>query len=166
MFDVTQSRELQATVLAFKTAPRRVRTFMRTAARKRLNALWVPGLRGRIGAVSLAAGTSATRFLRQMIVRGARAKVESDSFTMTAANGRALKGGLSPAFEWPAAEFGFNARRNADGRALGGNLPPRNEDGWVAWPTAREAGPKIVAGWVEGAVAGIVQGAELETVGA
>ncbi len=168
MIDVRVSSELQATVFAFKTAAPNVRREMRKAARQGINKIWAPGLRSRAD----------NRMERQVLVRGARAKVESDTFSLQAATSqRALSGGLDPYSQWPGVEFGATTKvrevyvysRRA-GRSFprdqvaGAQFKPRKKSGYVIYPTVRDVGPKVVAAWVRGAVRGIVKSTEMETV--
>lgn len=147
MFDVQDSRELQAIVLAFKLADRRVRNVMKATARKTLNAVWRPALASR----------ATSKLQARVLVAGARAKVGSDSFSMLAATRkRPLSGGLIPADEWHGAEFG--ARRKGLER-----FGARVDDGKVIYPATRDEAPRVVAAWIEGAVAGLATGTEMET---
>lgn len=161
MIDVRTSAELQATIFALKSAERRVKPMMKAAARKRLNAIWRPALQAR----------AANELQRRTIVKGARAKVGSDDFTMLAATSRrALSGGMTPDTQWHGAELGATPRRatvtingHRRDQVINRNFGFRTARGKVAFPAARETGPRIVAGWVEGVVAGLVAGTELET---
>lgn len=168
MIDVRESRELSAIIFAFKTAAPSVRREMRKGARKEINQLWAPGLRSR----------AKNRQERQVLVRGARSKVESDTFSLQAATSqRMLSGGLDPYSQWPGVEFGANTQvkevyvwRSSAGRSfkrkqvMGAQFKPRRKSGYVIYPTAREVGPQVVAAWVRGAVKGIVHRTEMETV--
>lgn len=156
MLDVRRSRELQGIVLLLKTADRPVRKEMRAAARRELNALWKPTI---------------DRFVRtpqqqKVLARGARANVQSDTFTLLAATSRrALSGGLVPVNRWQGTEFGANPKQVSvqwRGRqrrqTIGKNFGPRTPKGNVVYPAVRKVGPRVVAAWVNGIVKGLAQG--------
>lgn len=162
MFDIRKSRELQAVVLLLKSASTPVRREMRAGARRELNALWQPELARR----------ATTRLQERTIVRGARSKVQSDTFTMVAATSkRFLSGGLDPSTQWPGVEFGATPRTvevTVKGRTrkqrINAGFGARTRRGKVAYPAAREIGPRIVAAWVNGLIKGLAQGnKDLET---
>lgn len=160
--DVAASRELQATVALLKAAPSRIRTYMKQAARKRLNQLWRPALQARVG----------SKLQRRAILAGARAKVENDTFSMLAATRTtALSGGLVPADQWHGPELGMVPKQRevriagrVRSQAIGRNFGWRNPQGKVAYPAAREVGPEAVQAWTEAVVAGAVKGTAAETV--
>lgn len=167
MIDVGRSRELTAVILTFKTAPARVRSEMKKEARKELNRLWKPELERR----------ATTRQQKRVLVTGARAKVGSDTFSMLAATSRRrLSGGLLPNTQWPGAEFGMSPRlttvraRSRKGvsftyrRRTGNQFPNRRKKGYVVYPAARDTGQRVVAGYVVGAVRGLLNSTEMETV--
>lgn len=156
MLDVRKSPELQAVILLLKTAATPARREMRAGARRALNELWKPTVEQ----------FATTNQQRQVIARGARANVGSDSFTMLAATSRRpLSGGLNPTANWQGAEFGASPkvvavswrgkRRN---QTIGKNFGPRAKSGRVAYRAARETAPRIVAAWVNGIVRGLAQG--------
>lgn len=156
MIDVRKSRELQAVILLLKSAAAPARREMRAGARRELNKLWKPALQAR----------ARTRLQQQALVKGARGKVQSDTFTMLAATSRRpLSGGLVPDARWPGVEFGMTPRkaevtirgkqrRQTVGKAFGA----REKRGKVVYPVARAIAPKIVAAWVNGIVKGLAQG--------
>lgn len=156
MFDVRKSPELQAVILLLKTAAAPVRREMRAGARRELNSLWKPTLE-RFARTPLQA---------KVLVRGSRSKVASDTFTMLAATSRRpLSGGLLPAAEWHGAEFGAHPkvtevtiRGHRRKQTVGKNFGPRMSKGRVAFPSARQTGPQVVAAWVNGLVRGLAQG--------
>lgn len=152
---ITDSPELLAVILTLKQSGPAVRKEMRAAARKEANGLWKPLLNER----------AQTRHQQAVIVKGARVNVSLDKFELLAATSRrALSGGLIPASQWHGAEFGMTPKaityvRNgstvkSDSGAQFGARVPR---GQVVFPSARKAGPRIVAAWIHGAVRGLTQ---------
>lgn len=156
MLDVRRSPELQGVILILKTADRSVRKEMRAAARRELNELWKPALER----------FATTPLQTKVLVRGARAKVQSDTFTLVAATSRrALSGGLVPVNRWQGAEFGatpkqvsVTIRGKQRKQTIGRNFGPRQPRGKVVYPAIRKVGPRVVAAWVNGVVKGLAQG--------
>ena len=143
-------------ILLLKTAAAPVRRELRTGARRELNALWKPTVER----------FAVTRQQQQVIARGARSKVGSDSFQMLAATSRRqLSGGLDPSTQWQGPEIGASPRvitvqyrGKSRKQVKGNNFPRRAARGQVAYRAARETGPRIVAAWVNGIVRGLAQG--------
>lgn len=116
---------------------------------------------------------SSTKPERKLIATGASADVQPAGFTLTAAQGPSLSGGLGQTDkDWTAVEFGMtpvqitNSKRRkkiriaGSGREVstvtkiwvGKNLRPRNAKGYVALPATRKYGPQYVAAWVYGLI--------------
>lgn len=159
MIDVRRSPELQAAILACRRVDADLRKAIFAASRKSVNALWQPGLGRR----------AHTAMAQRVIVKGARAAIRVDGFTLTAATSkRALSGGLVPTYDWPGLEFGARSRKatftqkSPLGRSysvtktVNRQFKGRTKDGQIAYDTASEVGTKTVAAWVEAVVTTIV----------
>lgn len=154
MLKVADHPELQAAALLFNTADGPVQQEMKVAARAELDAVWTPAL----------AAQASTRLQNAVIVDGARSLVHEYGFTMTAANGPPLRNGLDPGTQWQGSEFGMTPKQvsvRIRGRerkqTVGRQFGPRRRKGKVAYPAARETGPRIVAAWVHGLVRGLAR---------
>jgi hypothetical protein len=159
VIDVRRSPELQAAILACKRVDGDLRKAIYAASRQSVNALWVPALGRR----------ARTLRAQRVIVKGARAAIRTDGFTLHAATSRrALSGGLVPATEWQGDEFGARTRkatftqRSRLGKSyrvsktVNRQFPGRTKDGRIAFDAASEVGTKTVAAWVQAVVTTIV----------
>lgn len=155
MLDVRRSPELQAAILAMKSADRDLRRDIYAEARARLGGEWVPALRQR----------ATTRMQEAILIKGARTRVGTDGFRMVAASSRRkLRGGLIPSEQWAGAEFGARARRvtvqthSRKGKAytvtktINRQFPSRVKDGRVVFDAASALGTRLVALWVRAIV--------------
>jgi hypothetical protein len=151
MLDVRGSRELQATVLALKRADRSIRLGINKTARSRIRPIWQGELSAR----------ARTPLERRVILAGARANASDRGVQLVAASsGRPLSGGLVPANDWPAVEFGADVhrirvrQRSRAGRAyvrpltINRQFYARQKDGMIAFDAASETGTRLVALWV------------------
>jgi hypothetical protein len=152
MLDVTQSRELQATIYALRQARRDIRLDINKTARNRLKPLWIAELGAR----------ARTRVERRVILTGARVTASDRGLKFVAASStRPLRGGLVPSWQWAGYEFGARTQRiqvrqrSRRGRAYVRNLTinrqfrGRQQDGMIAFDAASKAGTRLVATWVE-----------------
>jgi hypothetical protein len=166
LIDVQRSPELQATIIACKRVDADLRKAIFAASREAINPLWLPGLNRR----------ATTKGQQMVIVKGARAAIRVDGFSLFAATSKKkLRGGLQPSTQWQAFEFGANTRVKKDvqtksrlGKAytvskrINVQFPDRVKNGKVAFDTASEVGTKAVAAWVVAVVTTIVQATEGE----
>lgn len=103
-----------------------------------------------------------TAFEHRVLVQGARIRVGTQGFTVTAATSRkALRGGLKPVEDWHAAEFGSypkkatiettspKGKRYTVTKMINTQLRRRNRQGFVVMPAARNIGHRLVALWVQ-----------------
>ena len=161
MLDVRQSPELQAALLAFKLASRELKTTLRTGSRQAINAEWVPALTSRAGT-----------FQTKVLVKGARAKVGNEGFSLTAAtSSKALSGGLIPSQQWAGAEFGATPKkqtittRSRKGKAytmtrtINRQFAARTKQGRVVFDAASTVGTTAVRLWVRAIVDGYTNAA-------
>lgn len=149
--DVRQSPELQAAILGIRAANRDLRRRIYADARANVGGLWTPALERR----------ASTTLDRRVILKGARVAVGTSGFTVKAATSRkALSGGLIPANQWPAVEFGARrrkatfpstsrkGRRYMVTRTINRGLPGRVPHGRIAFDAASEIGTKLVGSFV------------------
>jgi len=135
------------------------------ASRASVNGLWVPELQRR----------AKTKMQALVLVKGARSAIRTDGFSLMAATSkRALAGGLIPADDWAAEEFGARTRKatfeahSPRGTAftrtatVNRQFRGRVKDGQVAFAAASEVGTKTVAAWVTAVVTTIVQASKGE----
>jgi len=164
MISARGSRELRAAGLALKLAERDVRNSINRSMRSVMNTAWR-------GAVTERARTPLER---RVLDTGVRVAPGIPPTLHAAGSKRALPGGLVPASDWHAAEFGADRdvvttydRRN---RRSGGthkvtrhtrrHLPARKTTGHVVWPAVAEVAPRIAALFVQTIVRGIHEAAE------
>lgn len=165
MIDVQHSDELRAVILAMKRVDAPLRKAIYAASREKVNALWLPALQRRAG----------TKMERLVIVKGARAAIRSDGFSLTAASSkRKLRNGLVPYVDYGGFEFGGNLHKKTfeahspKGRAFerttttNRQFKPWTKDGRIAFDAISEVGTKTVAAWVIAVVTTIVQASEGE----
>ncbi|GAA4178944.1 hypothetical protein [Gryllotalpicola koreensis] len=151
MLSVRGSRELQAVLLALRGAQREVRNDINKTARQKARPMWTEALAAHIENVHD----------EPMIVRGASVAVGVRQVRLKAAQSRKpLRGGLDPATNWAADEFGTRNRQKTYTRTstrgrryevtawVGRSLPGRQKHGRVAMAAASIVGTKIVGLWV------------------
>ena len=149
--DARSSREIQATVLSFRTAGRELRRAITARVRQDVAPLWRTRLASR----------TRTTLERRVLLPGARAAITGDGIRVYAATSRRpLPNGLIPAEDWPALEFGARnvlaryRRRSPQGRehivnrTLNRQFPGRVREGRIAFETASEIGTELVAATV------------------
>ena len=159
MIDARRSPELQAAILACKRVDADLRKAIYAATRQSVNALWLPALGRR----------ASSHMAQRVIVKGARAKVNTEGFSLMAATSRRnLSGGLTPAFQWQGVEFGANEKRKTYeqrsrlgrtyqvSKTVNRQFPARQPAGRVAFDAASEVGTKTVVAWVQAVVTTIV----------
>jgi len=159
MIDARRSPELQAAILACKRVDADLRKAIYAATRQSVNALWLPALGRR----------AQSRGAQQVIVKGARAKVNTEGFSLMAATSRRnLSGGLTPTSQWQGFEFGATDKRKTFeqrsrlGRpyrvtkTVNRQFANRDKNGRIAYDAASEVGTKTVVAWVQAVVTTIV----------
>lgn len=144
---------------------------MRARVAEAVDTAWLPAL----------ASAAGTQLERRLLVEGAGAQVGLSTMTLVAGNGGPLSGGLTED-SWYAGELGMtpveivapNRRKtiriSGSGREIrvqsrvwvGRNLRPRNEDGYVIFPTVRTHGPRFVAAWIYGLI-DVYAGSQFDT---
>ena len=152
MISVRDHDELKAVVLALKAADRDLRSDINRATRETLNPVW----RGLVE-------THATyKRDHAILAKGARIKAGNPPVAVAASSRRKLRGGLIPANQWHAVEFGANRdetrtyqRRSPKGtvhkvtRHTRRQLPPRYRKGTTVYPAFAEFAPRAVSLWVQ-----------------
>ena len=152
VLSVRGSRELQAVVLAIRGARSDLRNDTNRATRQTFNPVWREELARR----------ARTDQDRQVIVKGARIMPGSPPVAVAATSKRPLRGGLVPADQWHAVEFGAAqttvatyTRTSRKGKShqvtrhTTRGLPPRYRKGRVAFPVMHDLGPRVTALWVQ-----------------
>lgn len=153
---VYSSRELQGLIARLRTTDRETRKRIRQVTKADAAPIWSEEL----------AQHATTRLEVATLVRTGRVKVSDQNVTLTAATvGRPLRGGLAPKTDWHAVEFGADREERATYRARSrtGNtftvnrrtrrqLRPRKRTGYVVYPAAAGAIPRIASLWVQTAV--------------
>lgn len=151
VLDVRQSPELQAAVLALRQADRHIKRSINRDARAQLTPVWQAGLsRKARGPLE-----------RRAILPGAKITAGDRRLTAAAATSRRkLSGGLIPALDYPALEWGAKPRkRNIHGRSRRGSpyqysrtintqFRPRTEHGHVAMAAAGDVIGEAVVLWL------------------
>jgi hypothetical protein len=168
MLDVRRSRELQATILTLKQAERSIRLDINKTARRELTPVWRRELNRR----------ARTRLEQRVIAGAARVTASNRGMTFYAAtSNRPLRGGLIPADDWPAVEFGANIRRvqvsqrSRAGRrytrplTINRQFFAREQNGMIAFDAASTAGTQLVALWVRTVVDELRDVAGVEVTG-
>ena len=118
---VGDDRVMQAAVLAFKAADRALRKDINDATRTTFNQPWKTGIEQRVR----------TPLERRVLVPGARIAAGNPPSFVAASSTRALPGGLVPAVQWPAVEFGADRSRMKGRRHTTRQLPARRRRGPV-----------------------------------
>ena len=157
---IRNSRELQATVLAIRTADSEVQKQIRAHTKAIATPEWKRAL------AEQSSLSASYRMQARVLVDTARVSVSNQNIKLSSATvGRPLSGGLSPKTGAAAAEFGadrskrvsYSATRNGKtypvrGRRTRAQLPPRNRKGWIFYPAAAQIIPRIASLWVQTAV--------------
>ena len=156
---ITPDENLTQALVAMSNAPAATQQAMQQAAIDAVSSTWTQQL-------AASAGTAAEQ---RMLVNEAGSDIGPTSITLVAGAGGPLSGGLE---NWPAIEFGMTpvqiiapTRRRkiriaGSGREatvaariwVGKNLKPRNDEGYVVFPTVRKHGPEFVAAWIRGLI--------------
>lgn len=153
---VGASRELQALLLALRGARKDVATEVRKHSREVIGPVYRRELAERVS----------SRLETRVIYDSARASVSNQNIRLTAATSkRRLSGGLIPARDYGAVEYGMNSGRQMDvsatsskgktysyTRSSGSRFRPNRRQGYVFWPTVANIAPRIVSLWVQTAV--------------
>lgn len=152
MISVRDHDELRAVVLALKAADRDLRSDINRATRETLNPVW----RGLVDV------NATYRRDQAVLAKGTRIKAGNPPVAVAASSRRKLRGGLVPAEQWHAHEFGADReatatyqRRSPKGtvhtvtRHTRRQLPPRYRKGRVVFPAFAEFAPRAVSLWVQ-----------------
>lgn len=153
---VGASRELQALLLALRGARKDVTTQVRKHSREVIGPVYRRELAERVS----------SRLETRVIYDSARASVSNQNIRLTAATSkRRLSGGLVPARDFGAIEYGMNSTKTSDivatssrgkrysyTRAVGSRFRPNRRQGYVFWPSVANVAPRIVSLWVQTAV--------------
>lgn len=151
MLSARGSRELRAAASAVKVARRDIVNDIARATRETMNPVWRD-------AVARRARTSVDT---AVLAKGARIVAGNPPSMVAATSKRKLPGGLVPAEDWQALEFGADrdkvttyTRRGHGGsthqvtRHTARQLPARAPKGRVVYQAVREMGPRLAALWV------------------
>lgn len=152
MLKVTDSRQVQAVVLALELTDRKLRNELNRRGKAALDPLWK----------SAVAAQAVTATDRAVIVKGARVAGGNPPTAIAASSTRKLAGGLVPAKDWPVIEFGAIARNKVTryqstsrkgrsyqvSRHTARQLPQHNKSGRVAYAALAKVAPRIVSVWV------------------
>ena len=162
--DAKTSREYRATMLAVRAVDRTLRKQIRVQTKKVAAPEWQRALGKR----------ATTELERRVLVNTAVVSVSDQNVRVqSASKGRKLSGGLLPKLDYPAIEFGADRgkrstyRRTARGgaahsvtRRTNTGLRPRNGEGYVFYPTAREMVPRMGRLWAQTTVRTIANALE------
>lgn len=164
--DARASREWQAVAYAVRSIDKTLRKQIRTHTKRVAAPEWQKAL----------ARHATTELERRVIVATAVVAVSDQNVRIQAANkGRPVSGGFHPKVDGHAAEFGSNrrvvesrrvsarTRQHAIKAASGYSLRPRNRDGYVFWPAAREMVGRIFALWAQTTVRTVATALEGKT---
>lgn len=163
MIDVRGVEKLRATVLVLKNVERPVAREINTRTRTTMNPVWK-------GLVE----THASRHIdARVLAKGARVKGGNPPVLVAASSRRPLGGGLVPATQWHAYEFGAAqdsertyTRRSSRGRVhkvtrhTTRQLPRRIRKGRVVYPAVEEIVPRLVSLWVQTVVRTVMDGVD------
>ncbi|RLP70969.1 hypothetical protein D9V30_00615 [Mycetocola reblochoni] len=152
-------KELQAVILAMKALDRDLKKTLRAQTREVVGAIWKQSI----------AENVQSRMESRVLGDTARVKVSDQNVTLTSASvGRKMSGGVKPSEVFASVEFGNypERRRTYTARSKRGNsydvtrrtaaqFRPKNREGYVVWPAAAEAVPRIAALWVQTIARGI-----------
>jgi hypothetical protein len=153
---VYSSRELQGLIARLRTVDRETRKAIRQATKGPALSIWQESL----------SAHASTQLERRVLSVTGRVRVSDQNVTLTAATvGRKLSHGLNPKTDWHAVEFGadreartkYTATRNG-GRSFEVTRRTKrqfkrpNRKGYVVYPAAADAIPRLAALWVQTAV--------------
>lgn len=154
---VYSSRELQGLIARLRTVDRETRKAIRQATRGVALPIWQESLRSH----------ATTRLEVRTLVDTGRVKVSDQNVTLTSATiGRRLSGGLAPKKDFHLVEFGSvdrDAYRPYSATSRKGRTFPvkrrtqrmfkaRNTKGYVVYPAAADAIPRLASLWAQTAV--------------
>jgi len=153
VLSVYGSRELGDVVTALKAARRDIRNDIARGTREVMNPVWR----------QLVSERAFLRVDEKVLGTGVRIMAGNPPTLVAAASKRRLRGGLVPAEQWHALEFGADrdavstyTRRSRNGgthqvkrRHTTRQLPARTRHGHVVFPAAREIAPRMAALWVQ-----------------
>ncbi|MCC2034118.1 hypothetical protein [Microbacterium allomyrinae] len=168
MIDVTQSREIQATIYALRLARRDIRLNINKRARAQIKPLWQREVASR----------ARSRRAQRVIAGGVGASLTDRGVRLRAAtSSRPLRGGLVPAEQYAGDEFGARTQRiqvrqrSRKGRVytrpltINRQFPGRTHHGMVAFDAASVTGRRLVALWVAQVVEDLGNVENVEVVG-
>ncbi len=153
---VGASRELQALLLALRGARTDVNRQVRQHSREVIGPVYKRELAERV----------TSRVETRVIYDSARASVSNQNVRLTAATSkRKLSGGLVPARDFSAVEFGMNSGKTVDvtatstrgkrysyTRSMGSRFRPNRRGGYVFYPSIANIAPRIISLWIQTAV--------------
>jgi hypothetical protein len=154
---VYSSRELQGLVARLREVPRETQAQIRRATKAVAQPIWQQATLEHVS----------TRLEQRVLAKTARAAVSNQNVTLQAAGSvKRLSGGLVPAVNYHAVEFGVPNRdevrpyeaRSKHGRSFTvkrrtrRQLRDRNRQGYVAYPAAADVIPRLASLWVQTAV--------------
>lgn len=163
MLDVRDDDRLKAAALVMKNIERPIVREINTRTRTSMNPTWK-------GLVE----THSTRHMdARVLAKGSRVKAGNPPTLVAASSRRALPGGLVPAQQWAAFEFGASTskvtkyrRRSKNGgthevsRHTARQLPSRIRQGRVVYPAVAEIAPRFASLWVQTIVRTVMEGIE------
>jgi len=138
-----EADDLDEAALVLEAAQKGTEEAMRAAVGSAIASSWVSAL----GAA--ASGPQQTKLL----VSGAGADVGAGTFSLHAARGPALSGGLDNS-HWQSVDYGYTPRQVSSAKRgttiwVGRNLPSRDNDGRVVLPTVGEQSQRYVEAWTK-----------------
>lgn len=165
---VWNSRELLATILAIRQAPKEIQKQIRQQTKTITSEEWKRAMGEQASTVNAARVTS------RVLVQTARVAVSNQNIRLSSATvGRRLKGGLEPKVHYYALEYGAEGKRTTyeatsrrgkkftvHQRRTTQQLPPRRKAGWVFGPAVADMVPRIAALWVQTTVRVIAEAFE------
>lgn len=151
-------KELAAAVIAMRKADKDIRRQINTSVRETFNPVWKQGLEQ--------ASASQPSLSRQVMLNGARIAAGNPPALIAGASKRAIKGTrVKPVDHWHAFEFGANrdsqtaytrvSRRGKSHqvkRHTNRHLRPRNQSGYIAFPTLDELKPRIASFFIQSVI--------------
>lgn len=155
------SREIQLLVLTLREAEPEIRKAINKASKDTITTIW----KQQILETSNATGGKTQKARIKLIAKTAKVTVGNKGVTLTAATtGQPLSGGLSGKTNWQGLEFGATADKatvsftNGAGtqytqvRNVFAQLDFRRKKGYLFYPAARKAVPRILSLWVQTSV--------------
>lgn len=162
---VYNSEALQAIILSMRVLDRDTKKIFRREVKAKIEPEWKKGL----------AENALTRTEFRVLVDTGRVAVSDQNVTLSSATvGKPLSGGLNPKQLWYAIEFGADdqnkkhpyerkSRRGGShtvNRRTSRQLRPRNEQGYVVFPTFANLVPRVAALWTQTIARGIFEALE------